>query len=125
VRPGILHIPIHFIFSRVTQVRVWVCLDYSVKDSFAVRRFERPQLRELIIHLQFWLHSSLFLLVFFNSQVRISLPDEVGHATPADNLRRRGAEIAGFGTCCLEARSNCVATPPNRELTNLSEDRKS
>jgi hypothetical protein len=31
------------------------------------RPFVRPQLHELIIHLQFCLHSSLFLLVFFDS----------------------------------------------------------
>ena len=31
-----------------------------------------------------------------------------------DNLRRRGAAIAGFGTCCSEAESICVAPPPNR-----------
>jgi hypothetical protein len=92
------------------------CLDYSIKNSFAVCRFVRPQLRELIIHLQFWLHSSLFLLVFFDSQVRISLLGEV-RATPVDNLRRRGASIAGFGACCSEAGLDCVATPPNRELT--------
>jgi hypothetical protein len=42
------------------------CLDYSVRNSFTVRRFVRPQLCELIIHLLFLLHSSLFLLVFFD-----------------------------------------------------------
>ena len=31
-----------------------------------------------------------------------------------DNLRRRGAAIAGFGTCCSEAESICVAPPLNR-----------
>jgi hypothetical protein len=46
------------------------------------------------------LHYSLFLLVFFNLQARISLLGEVGHATPVDNLRRRGSTIAGFRTCC-------------------------
>nr|CAB3498421.1 unnamed protein product [Digitaria exilis] len=30
-----------------------------------------------------------------------------------DNLRRRGAVIAGLGTCCSEAGSIYVATPPN------------
>lgn len=33
-----------------------------------------------------------------------------------DNLRRRGAVIAGFGTCCSEAKSSCVATPQNYRL---------
>jgi hypothetical protein len=77
----------------------------------------RPQLHELTIHLQFWLYSFLFLLVFFDSQERISLVGEISHATPVDNLRRRGATIAWFVTCCSEAGSNYVATPPNRELT--------
>jgi hypothetical protein len=116
VRPGVLHAPKHFIFSRVTQFRVWVLLSFSIKNSFTVRRFVRPQLRELIIHLQFWLHSSLFLLVFFDSEARISLLGEVSRATLVDNLRRRGAAIAGFGTCCSEAGSNCRIST-NRELT--------
>jgi hypothetical protein len=34
--------------------------------------------------------------VFFDSQAWISLLGEVGRATPIDNLRRRGAAIAGF-----------------------------
>jgi hypothetical protein len=38
----------------------------------------------------------LFLLVFFDSQARISLLGKVGRATLVDNLRRRGAAIAGF-----------------------------
>jgi hypothetical protein len=46
----------------------------------------------------------------------MSLLGEVDHARMVDNLRRRGAAIAGFGTCCLEAGSICVSSPPNREL---------
>jgi hypothetical protein len=42
------------------------------------------------------LHSLLFLLVFFDSQARISLLGEVNHVCTVDNLRRRGAAIAGF-----------------------------
>jgi hypothetical protein len=68
----------------------------------------------LIIHLQFWLRSFLFLLVFFDSQVRISLLDEVSRARMADNLRRRGAAIVGFRVCCSEAESICVSSSPNR-----------
>jgi len=68
----------------------------------------------LILHLQIWLRSFLFLLVFFDSQARISLLGEVNRATPVDNQRRRGAAIAGFGTCCSEAGSICVKPPPNR-----------
>jgi hypothetical protein len=117
VRPEVWHAPKHFIFSRVAKLGFGFFLDYSIKNSFAVHRFVRPQLRELIIHLQFWLHSSLFLLLFFDSRARISLLSKVSHETPVDNLRRRGAAIAGFITCCSEAGSNCVANPPNRELT--------
>jgi hypothetical protein len=90
-------------------------LDYSIKNSFAVSRFVSSQLCELIMHLQFWLHSSLFLLVFFDSQARISLLGKVSHARLVDNLRRCGAVIVVFGTCCLEAGSNFVAIPPNRD----------
>jgi hypothetical protein len=57
----------------------------------------------LIIHLQFWLRSFLFLLVFFDSQARISLLGEVSHAHTADNLMRRGAAIVGFRACYSEA----------------------
>jgi hypothetical protein len=71
----------------------------------------------LIIHLQFWLCSFLFLLVFFDSQAGISLLGEVSHARTADNLRRRGAVIAGFRVCCSEAGSICVAPPPNQLLS--------
>jgi hypothetical protein len=42
------------------------------------------------------LHSLLFLLVFFDSQTRISLLGEVNRVCTVDNLRRRGAAIAGF-----------------------------
>jgi hypothetical protein len=68
----------------------------------------------LIIHLQFWLRSFLFLLVFFDSQAMISLLGEVSHARMADNLRRRGVTILGFRACYSEAGSICVSPPPNR-----------
>jgi hypothetical protein len=55
--------------------------------------------------------------VFFDSQARISLLGEVNQAPLVENQRRRCAVIVGFGTCCSEAGSNCVATPPNRELS--------
>jgi hypothetical protein len=64
----------------------------------------------LIIHLQFWLHSFLFLLVFFNSLARTNLLGEVSHAHTADNLRRRGAAIVGFGACCSKAGSICLTS---------------
>jgi hypothetical protein len=54
--------------------------------------------------------------MFFDSQARISLLGEVNHARTVDNQRRCGATIAGFGTCCSEAGSICVSSPPNREL---------
>jgi hypothetical protein len=37
--------------------------------------------------------------------------------SPVDNLRRRGATIAGFRDVLPEAGSIRVATPPNRELS--------
>ena len=52
--PGVLHDPRVFINSRRPSIRVWgFCLDYSIKNSFTVHRFVRPQLVRLIIHLQF------------------------------------------------------------------------
>ena len=65
----------------------------------------RPQLREFNHTSAIVLQSFSFLLVFFDSQARISLLGEVNRATPVDNLRRRGAAIAGFGTCGSEAGS--------------------
>jgi hypothetical protein len=58
----------------------------------------------------------MFLLMFLDSQAKISLLGEVDHARTVDNLRRRGAAIAGFRTCCSEAGSICVSSPPNRVL---------
>ena len=86
-------------------------------NCFAVHRFVRPQLREINHTSAIWLHSFLFLLVFFDSQARISLLGEVDRASPVDNQWRRGAAIAGFRTCCSEAGSSCVKFPPNRELS--------
>ena len=77
----------------------------------------RPQLREINHTSAIRLHSFLFLLVFFDSQARISLLGEVDRASPVDNQRRRGAATAGFRTCCSEAESSCVKFPPNQELS--------
>ena len=77
-------------------------LDYSVKNSFAVRvlRFVRPQHRVLNpFDLQFEFASTVFLLVFFDSHAGISLRGEVNRVCTVDNQRRRGAAIAGFGSC--------------------------
>ena len=56
----------------------------------------RPQLWEFNHSSAIWLHSILFLLVFFDSQARISLLGDVDRACTVDNHRRRGAAIAGF-----------------------------
>ena len=61
----------------------------------------------LIFHLQFVLNLELrsfeFLLVFFVSQVGISLLGEVNRfGDTVDNLRSRGAKIAGFGSLDLK-----------------------
>ena len=51
----------------------------------------------LIIHLQFWLRSFLFLVVFFVAQEEISLLGEVNLVRDlVDNQRSCGAKIAGF-----------------------------
>ena len=52
-------------------------LDYSIKNSFIVHQFVRPQLREFNHSSANWLRSFLFLLVFFVVQVGISLLGEV------------------------------------------------
>jgi hypothetical protein len=81
--------PLNILYSvELLKLGFGFWLDYSIKNSFAVRRFVRPQLCELIIHLQFWLHTFLFLLVLFDSKARISLLGEVGRAMLVDNLRR-------------------------------------
>jgi hypothetical protein len=62
--------------------------------------------------------------VFFDSQARISLLGEVGHATPVDNLRRHGATIVGFGTYCSEAKSTVnrifwkIGNPSSHQLVD-------
>jgi hypothetical protein len=65
---------------------------------------------------QFGCYSSVFLLMFFDSQARICLLGKVNHARMVDNPRGHCAAIVGFGTCCSEAGSICVSSPPNREL---------
>ena len=97
VCPGVLHDPRVFINSCRPSIRVWVCLDYSVKNSFAVHWFVRPQLREINHSSTIWLCSFLFLLVFFIVQVGISLLGEVNLVHDSvDNQRICGAKIAGF-----------------------------
>ena len=73
------------------------CLDYSVKNSFAVHRFVRPQLCEINHSYAIWLLSFLFLLVFFVAQAGISLLGKVNLVHDlVDNQRSGGAKIAGF-----------------------------
>jgi hypothetical protein len=61
----------------------------------------------------------MFMLMFFDSQARISLLGEVDCACMVNNQRRHGVAIAGFRMCCSEAGSICVSSPPNRELLEL------
>ena len=72
-------------------------LDYSIKTSFTVHRFVRPQLREINHSSAIWLLFFLFLLVFFVAQAGVNLLGEVNriHAS-VDNQRSCGAKIAGF-----------------------------
>jgi len=78
----------------------------------------------LIIHLRIWLHSFLFLLVFFDSQVRISLLGEVDRAVPLDNQRRRGAKVIGFGSLSSEAGSVCCSPTKSLFILNLTKDQE-
>ena len=96
-RPGVLHDSRVFINSHHPSIRVGFCLDYSVKNSFAVHRFIRPQLREINHSSAIWLCSFLFFLVFFVAQAGVSLLGEVNwiHVS-VDNQRSCGAKIAGF-----------------------------
>ena len=71
-----------------------------------------------------WLHSSLFLLVFFDSQARISLLGEVNYATPVDNQRRRGAAIAGFRIVLFGSRIDLrLVSTKSRVIFELTENR--
>ena len=73
------------------------CLDYSVKNNFAVHRFVRPQLHEFNHSSAIWLRSFLFLLVFFIAQAGISLLGEVNLIHDlVDNQRSYGAKITWF-----------------------------
>ena len=115
-RPGVLHAPLSSISSRHPHHdgRVLLRLN-SVLNSFAVHRFVRPQLSSAkTIHLQFRCVLPCSCLC---SSIRrrglAFLARSTGQRT-VDNLRRRSAAIAGFGTCCSEAESICVAPPPNR-----------
>ena len=73
------------------------CLDYSVKNSFTVHRFVRPQLYEINHSSATWLRSFLFLLVFFVALAWISLLGKVNLVRDlVDNQRSCGAKIAGF-----------------------------
>jgi hypothetical protein len=98
-------------------IRVGFCLDYSVKNSFAVSSVCETPTREINHSSAIWLHSSLFLLVFFDSQARILA--FLARSTVQRRLITRGdvvLRLRGFGSCCSEAGSTCVSFPPNREL---------
>ena len=83
--------------ATTTPLGFVFCLDYSVKNSFAVHRFVRPQLCEVNHSSANRLLSSLFLLVFLIAQVGISLIGEVNLVRDlVDNQRSCGAKIAGF-----------------------------
>jgi hypothetical protein len=94
--------------------------------TVAVHRFARPHFENLIIHLQFVpnpeLRSFEFLLVFFVSQVGISFLGEVNQfGDMVDNLRSRGAKIAGIGSFDLKP-DRCVALHQNESYHHLTED---
>ena len=74
------------------------CLDYFCQEQFRRLSVCETPTREINLSSAIVLHPFLFLLVFFDSQARISLLGEVDRATPVDNQRRRGAAIAGFLT---------------------------
>ena len=96
-RPGVLHHPKVFINNRHPPLGFGFCLDYSVKNSFAVHRFVRPPTREINHTSVIWLCSFLFLLVFFVARAGISLLGEVNLVRDSvDNQRSCGAKIAGF-----------------------------
>ena len=84
----------------------------------------RPQLLRLIIHLRIWLHSFLFLLVFFDLQANISLLGEVNRAASVHNLWRHGAKVPGFGSLWSEARLVCHSLTKSLCILNLTEDQE-
>ena len=57
------------------------CLDYSVNNSFATVSVCETPTREINHTSAIVLHSSLFLLIFFDLQARISLLGEVDRAS--------------------------------------------
>ena len=77
---GVLHDPRVFINSSRHTIRVWVLLKLFFQEQFAARSICETPTREFNHTSAIWLHSSLFLLVFFDSQARISLRGEVYRA---------------------------------------------
>jgi hypothetical protein len=67
-------------------------LDSIYHRTVTIHRFVRHQLRELNHSLAILLCSSLFLLVFFNSQARISLCGDVNLLGFVPDLSMRGVE---------------------------------
>ena len=80
MRPRVSHDPREFLSSRHTLVRVWVLFKLFCTEQFAARSVCETPTREFNHSSAIWLCSSLFLLVFFDSQTRISLRGKVNRA---------------------------------------------
>jgi len=94
------------------------CFDYSVKNNFTVSSVYKTPTHEINHSSANWLHSSLFLLVFFDSEAKDLAFLAWSHAQ--GRLITRGDVVLrlwGFRSCCSEARSICVLFSPNQVLT--------
>ena len=80
VNPEGLHDPRVFINSSHHTIRVWLFLKLFCQEQFAARSVCETPTHEFNHTSAIGLHSSLFLLVFFDSQARISLRGEVNRA---------------------------------------------
>jgi hypothetical protein len=87
-------------------LRFGFCLDYFAKNSFAVLSVCETPIREINFSSANWLHSFLFLLVFFNSQAKDLAFLE--RYTAKCRLITRGYVVLrsrGFASYCSEAGS--------------------
>jgi len=100
-----------------TLVRFWVVLRLFCQEQFVVSSICETPTHEINLSSANWLHSSLFLLVLFNLQVKDLA--FLARSTAQWRLITRGdvvLRLRGFRSCCTEARSICVLFLPNQEL---------
>jgi hypothetical protein len=119
-----LHDPREFISSRHTLVRVWILLRLICQEQLRRSSICETPTREFNHTSVIWLRSFSFLLVFFDSQARISLRGEVNRVVT--RLIIRGVvvlRLQGSDLCGLK-QDRCVALRQIVVYPHLTEDRE-